>query len=89
MSIPQTDIDKIVAAAKLYGANRIILFGSSALPDIHPHDIDLACDGIEGWKLYEFASFLEEELHKNLDIVPLTPATSFTRHIESQGIILL
>jgi hypothetical protein len=57
-----------------------------------PHaarDIDLACDGVPGWKLYELAAKIEDELDVLLDIVPLTPSTRFTKNIEKRGKILL
>ena len=83
MSVNQTQIERIVTLAKAYGAQRLILFGSAlSTPDV-ARDIDLACDGIPGWKLYEFAAKLEEELHTTLDIVPLSPSTRFTRLIET------
>ncbi len=89
MAISQAQIEKIVSLAKAYGATRLILFGSAAEMPIEAKDIDLACDGVAGWKLYEFAAKLEEELETNLDIVPLSPPTRFTKHIEAKGKILL
>ncbi len=89
MSVNQTHIERIVTLAKAYGAKRLILFGSAlSTPDV-ARDVDLACDGIPGWKLYEFAVKLEEELHTTLDIVPLSPSTRFTRLIETRGKVLL
>jgi hypothetical protein len=52
-------------------------------------DIDIACDGIPGWKLYEFAARIENELKLNLDIISLSPPTRFTRMIEKKGKVLL
>lgn len=89
MSINQTQLERIVALAKVYGAKRLILFGSSLSTPDEARDIDIACDGIPGWKLYEFAAKLEEELHTTLDIVPLSPSTRFTRLIETRGKVLL
>ncbi|KAB2836725.1 MAG: DNA polymerase III subunit beta [Candidatus Brocadia sp.] len=89
MSINQTQLERIVALAKVYGAKRLILFGSSLSTPDEARDIDIACDGIPGWKLYEFAAKLEEELHTTLDIVPLSPSTLFTRLIETRGKVLL
>ncbi len=89
MPVNQTQIERIVALAKAYGVKRLILFGSAlSTPDV-ARDVDLACDGIHGWKLYEFAAKLEEELHTTLDIVPLSPSTRFTRLIETRGKVLL
>jgi hypothetical protein len=53
-----------------------------------PGDIDIACDGIQGWKLYEFAGEVENELHIPIDIVPLNPPDDFTRLIETKGKVL-
>ena len=89
MAIGQTQIQKIITMAKAYGAVRLILFGSSLDTPGEARDIDLACDGVAGWKLYELAARLEEELHAPLDIVPLSPQTRFTRLIERKGKVLL
>ncbi len=89
MAISQEHFERIMALAKAYGATRLILFGSSVENPDEARDIDLACDGVSGWKLYEFAARLEEELHTPMDIVPLSPPTRFTRLIEKRGRILL
>jgi predicted nucleotidyltransferase len=89
MAITQAQIDKIVSVAKAYGATRVILFGSSVESPQKANDLDLACDGVQGWKLYELASRLEEDLQTTLDIVPLTPPTRFSRLIQARGKILL
>lgn len=82
-------VKKIVELGTIFGAKRIILFGS-ALQDIgNARDIDIACDGIEGWHLYEFGAKLENEFCLPFDIVSLTPATPFTQHIETNGRVLL
>lgn len=82
-------IEKIVSMSKAYGATRLILFGSAADRPEEARDIDLACDGVPGWKLYELAARLEEELDTPLDIVPLSPPTQFTKLIEARGKALL
>lgn len=89
MALNQAQIQKILTLAKAYGAFRVILFGSSVESPETARDIDLACDGIPGWKLYEMAARLEEELHTPMDVVPLSPATRFTRLIERRGKVLL
>ncbi|BBO16304.1 nucleotidyltransferase domain-containing protein [Candidatus Brocadia pituitae] len=89
MPITQTQIEKIVSLAKSYGATRLILFESTIETPSKAKDIDIACDGVAGWKLYELAARLEEELHTPLDLVPLSPSSRFTRHIESKGRIIL
>ena len=88
MALNQAQIEKIIQLAKAYGAKRLILFGSSLDGPAQARDIDLACDGVSGWKLYEFASKLEEALRTPLDLVPLSPPNRFTRRIEAQGRVL-
>ncbi len=89
MTINQTLIEKIIDFAKRYGATRLILFGSALDKPEDARDIDIACDGIQGWKLYEMAARLENELGASLDIVPLSPPNRFTRLIEAKGKNLL
>ena len=89
MVIDKLQIEKIITLAKIYGVTRLILFGSAAETPSEAKDIDLACDGVNGWKLYELAARLEDELKTPLDIVPLSPPSRFTRYIEKKGKILL
>jgi predicted nucleotidyltransferase len=89
MAITQSQIKRIVALAKAYGATRLILFGSAMERPREAKDIDLACEGITGWKLYELSARLEEELKISMDIIPLNPPTRFTKHIEARGKALL
>lgn len=85
MAFSQEQFDIITSLAKSYGATRLILFGSAQDTPETAKDIDLACDGVSGWKLYELAARLEEELHFPLDLVSLTPPNRFTRMIERRG----
>lgn len=89
MAVTQAQIDKITSLARSYGANRLILFGSAVEEPERARDIDIACDGVPGWKLFEFAARIEEELHMPLDVIPLTPSSRFTKYIESKGKVLL
>ena len=89
MAINQEQIDQAVALAKDFGATRLILFGSAVTQSEQARDLDLACDGVSGWRLYELGARLEEELHIPLDLIPLSPPTRLTRMIERQGKELL
>lgn len=89
MPVTQEQIEKIVSLAKAYGAHRLILFGGALETPEQARDIDLACDGVPGWKLYALAARLEEELHMSLDLVPLSPPSRFTRSIEVRGRLTL
>ena len=89
LALNAADIKKIVALARSYGATRVILFGSAAVKPDEAKDLDLAFDGVSGWKLFELGARLEEELKVQLDIVSLKPPTRFTRLIETKGQQLL
>ena len=89
MNVDEETLNRIIAIAKSYGVTRLILFGSAAESPENATDIDLACDGVEGWELYGLGARLEEELRIPLDLVPLTPPSRFTRYIERRGKILL
>lgn len=89
MAFNQELLEKITTLAKSYGATRLILFGSAQENPHAARDIDLACDGVPGWKLYELAARLEDETNLPLDLIPLTPPTRFTRMVERRGRRLL
>ncbi len=89
MTLSQSEIlDKIISISKGYGAKRLILFGGYAENSADAHDIDIACEGIQGWKLYEFAGRVENEILFPVDIVSLQPPSDLTRMIEAQGKII-
>ena len=88
MALSSDQIGRIISLAKSYGATRLIIFGSFVEAPEEARDLDLACDGVPGWKLYELGARIEEELEMSLDIVSLKPATRFTRHIETRGKVL-
>ncbi len=85
VSLDNADIERIRQLAKSYGSTRLILFGSALENPPEARDIDLACDGIPGWKLYEFAARLEDELKVMFDVVPLSPPNRFTDYIQKKG----
>ena len=89
MTIQQEQLDRAIEIAETFGATRLILFGSAATDAEQAKDIDLACDGVTGWKIFELGARLEEELKMPLDLVPLSPPNRFTRIIERRGRVLL
>ena len=89
MAILEEHFNHAAAVAKSFGATRLIVFGSAIDQPNEATDLDLACDGVSGWKLYELGARLEEELQIPLDLVPLSPPNRFTRMIERRGKVLL
>lgn len=89
MSNLEKELTKAVSVARQFGAKRLLLFGSGLENPAGARDLDLACAGVPGWKLFELASALEEALRVPLDLVPLDPPTPFTRLIEKRARVLL
>lgn len=87
------DLDELLAravvVAREFGATRLLLFGSALESPTRIRDLDLACAGVPGWKLFELSAALEESLRVPLDLVPLDPPTPFTRLIEKRSRVLL
>jgi predicted nucleotidyltransferase len=88
MGITQSQIERCIVLAKEFGIKKLILFGSAMDNPEKARDLDLACDGLAGWKIFEFGAKVEEELHILVDIVPLNPTTRFTEYIEKKGKII-
>jgi predicted nucleotidyltransferase len=88
MPVTQAEIERAVASLREAGATRVILFGSALDCPEKARDLDLACDGIEGWKFFEVGARLEKEVSASVDLIPLSPASRFTRYIERTGRIL-
>jgi predicted nucleotidyltransferase len=53
MELPETGIQTAIELAMAYGATRLVLFGSYLNTPDQARDLDLAVDGVSGWKLYE------------------------------------
>jgi uncharacterized protein len=82
-------LNTAVETAREYGATELILFGSALDPTRTPRDIDLACRGVKGWKIFSLGAALEDRLDMPVDVVPLDEPNAFTRLIESRGRKLL
>lgn len=89
MSDLENVLTKAVLVARQFGARRLLLFGSGLENPTTARDLDLACAGVPGWKLFELASALEETLGVPLDLVPLDSPTPFTQLIERRSRVLL
>ena len=85
MKITDETLSKAVEIARHFGVKRLLVFGSAVNPNREARDVDFACEGVAGWKLFQFGAALEEALHIPVDIIPLDEPTEFSRLIESQG----
>lgn len=88
MPVPQRDIEKAKEIARAYGATRVILFGSAQHDPEAARDLDLAIGGVPGWTIWKLAGEVERAISVPLDVVPLEPATDFTRLVEGCGKVL-
>ena len=87
MGITDEQIARVVALARVYGATRLILFGSALEDPEQARDLDLDFEGVTGWKLYELGARLEEELGVDREIASLI--VPFTMVANRQGKIFL
>ena len=88
MKLSQHQTEQMIELARKHGATRLVLFGSTLDAPEQARDLDLACDGVLGWKLYRLGGLLEEMLRINVDLMPLQPKTPFTNLIEKNGKVL-
>ena len=88
MPILPTDIENAIACLRENGATRVILFGSALESLQGARDLDLACDGLAGWKFFEASAKLEKVVSAPVDLFPLSPPSRFTRYIEKTGRLL-
>ena len=88
MPVQQTILDRCAAIAREFGATRLILFGSALESPETARDLDLACEGVEGWDLFRLAAKLEEELKTRIDLVPLRHGDRFARHVAARGRVI-
>jgi predicted nucleotidyltransferase len=88
MSITQAKIDRCIDLVKKYGGTKLILFGSALENPENANDLDLACDGINGWEFFELGAKLEELIEAPVDLIPMSPPTRFLNYIEKQGKVI-
>lgn len=88
MSVPHDLVERCAAAARDFGARRLILFGSALESPDTARDVDLACEGVEGWDVLRLGARLEEELGVNVDLVPMSPDDRFSQHVARRGRVI-
>ena len=84
----RTPIDRCVDVARAFGVRKLILFGSALESPEMAGDVDVACEGLNGWDLFRFGAKLEEELGTSVDVVPLRPDDRFSQYVAQRGRIL-
>jgi predicted nucleotidyltransferase len=85
MIVTEETLDTAAKIARSFNSRRFFVFGSAIDPSRTPHDLDFACEGVPGWKLFQFGAALEEALRMSVDLVPLDEPSEFGRMVESRG----
>ena len=88
MAITNEHISKAIELSKQYNVYQLILFGSSLENLSTANDLDLVVSGVNGWKFFELAARLEEELKLNIDLIPLDDNSKLSNHIRRVGKII-
>ena len=85
-----TDDDKVTIReiSKRYHATRVLLFGSSILPEKESHDIDIAVEGIAPKDFFRFYGELLFSLSKPVDVIDLSGSSKFIQMIRRDGILI-
>jgi predicted nucleotidyltransferase len=81
-------IGRCVAIAREFGVRKLILFGSALESLETARDIDLACEGVDGWDIFRLGARLEEELGMNVDLVRLKPRDRLSQYITEHGRVI-
>ena len=83
-----TLIEQCTRIARAFGVKKLILFGSALKSPETAADVDVACEGLDGWDLFRFGAKLEEALGTSVDVVPLRPDDRFSQYVAQRGRIL-
>ena len=78
----------ITTIARKHGAQRVLLFGSSAEEGRDAADIDIAVEGIPPRDFFNFYGELMLALSKPVDVVDLSEQSRFTDIIRREGVLL-
>ncbi len=83
--ISEADKEKIRDIARKYNARRVLLFGSSLLPDKESRDIDIAVEGILAKDFFRFYGDLMLTLSKPVDVIDLSVKSKFHQLVQEEG----
>ena len=84
--ISEHDKSIIRTLAERYGAQRVLMFGSTTDPARESHDIDLAVEGVPPAEFFAFYGDLMCALSKPVDLIDLARRNRFTELIRRDGI---
>ena len=85
MISPQ-DVKTIRETAQRYGLKRVLLFGSAADSRREPRDIDLAVEGLEPARFFQFHGDLLLALSLPVDVFDLSQSGRFAELVRQEGV---
>ncbi len=86
--IEESDKKIICEISKKYDAKRVLIFGSSIVPERESHDIDIAVEGILPKDFYRYYGELIFSLSKPIDVIDISGTSKFIELILQEGIPL-
>ncbi len=86
--IKESDKKIICEISKKYDAKRVLLFGSSIVPEREGRDIDIAVEGIPPKDFYRYYGELIFSLSKPIDVIDISGTSKFIKLILEEGIPL-
>lgn len=84
--ILKRDIEAIRRIAQHYGLKRVLLFGSSARSGKKPRDIDLAVEGLDPRRFFDFYGDVLFALSLPVDVFDLSQPGRFSDLVRREGI---
>lgn len=84
--VSQQDLQAISELAARYEVEQVLLFGSSTREDREARDLDLAVEGLDPAKFFQFYGDLLFSLSKPVDLVDLSRENKFTKLVRQEGI---
>ncbi len=86
--IEESDKKIICEISKKYDAKRVLIFGSSIVPERESRDIDIAVEGILPKDFYRYYGELIFSLSKPIDVIDISGTSKFIKLILEEGIPL-
>ena len=86
--VTEADKKTIREISEKYHAKRVLLFGSSLVPERESRDIDIAVEGISPKDFYRYYGDLMFSLSKPVDVIDISGTSKFTEVILHEGVIL-
>jgi predicted nucleotidyltransferase len=84
--LSQHDKDVIRRLARQYGLKRVLLFGSAARSGRTPRDIDLAVEGLDPRRFFDFYGDLLFAISLPVDLFDLSKRGRFADLVREEGV---